>query len=293
MKLEVFSDLSERLNYNIPDFPLYARKGSLRHFDRYAAAYHWHPDIEFILILDGSMEYFVNGQTVPLSKGEGIFVNSKRLHYGFSAAQTDCTFLVIVIHPSLLGEGTLAGKAYFEQKFGSATEHFLRLRPEVRWQQQVLDSIKELYEQMHGDSDNLFRRMSQAANLCALVSDRLQSAPEQGNDEHAWMLIRAMTRHIHQNYEEKLTIDEIAGAGSVCRSTCCSLFKKHLGQTPNNYLIQYRIQKSCEMLKETQRSIGEIALASGFQTSSYFSMVFRKHMGFSPQHFRQTVEAVK
>lgn len=204
MTLEVFSDLFERLNYNLPDFPLYARKGSLRHFDRYAAAYHWHPDVEFILILDGSMEYIVNGQTIPFSKGEGIFVNSERLHYGFSATQTDCIFLVVVIHPSLLGGGTLAGKAYFEQKFGSATEHFLLLQPEVGWQQEVLDSIRAVYEDRHDGSENLFRRMSQAANLCALVSDHLQSAPQQDNDEHAWMLIRAMTRHIHQNHEKKI-----------------------------------------------------------------------------------------
>ena len=55
MALEVFSDMSERLNYNVPGFPIYARKGELRHFDRYAAACHWHPDLEFILILNGTI----------------------------------------------------------------------------------------------------------------------------------------------------------------------------------------------------------------------------------------------
>jgi len=40
MALEVFSDLSERLNYNFPGFPLYVRRGELRQFERYAAACH-------------------------------------------------------------------------------------------------------------------------------------------------------------------------------------------------------------------------------------------------------------
>ena len=40
--LEVFSDLSEKLHYNLPDFPLYVRKGALAQFHRYAAACHWH-----------------------------------------------------------------------------------------------------------------------------------------------------------------------------------------------------------------------------------------------------------
>ena len=43
MPLEVFSDMSERLNYNLPGLPVYARKGELRHFDRFTADCHWHP----------------------------------------------------------------------------------------------------------------------------------------------------------------------------------------------------------------------------------------------------------
>jgi len=58
-----------------------------------------------------------------------------------------------------------------------------------------------------------------------------------------------------------------------------------VGQTPNNYLFQYRIQKSREMLRETKRPICEIAFACGFQTASYFSYVFRKEMGIIPRTF--------
>ncbi|WP_268878999.1 hypothetical protein [Niallia circulans] len=40
--LEIFSDSSERVNYNVPGFPLYVRKGRLLHFDKYVATNHWH-----------------------------------------------------------------------------------------------------------------------------------------------------------------------------------------------------------------------------------------------------------
>ena len=56
MNLKVFSDMSERVNYNLPGFLLYVREGELRNFVRYAAC-HWHPDLEFILVLDGAMDY--------------------------------------------------------------------------------------------------------------------------------------------------------------------------------------------------------------------------------------------
>ncbi|UKS27981.1 helix-turn-helix transcriptional regulator [Paenibacillus sp. HWE-109] len=68
------------------------------------------------------------------------------------------------------------------------------------------------------------------------------------------------------------------------------MFNKYVGQTPNTYLTRYRIQKSCEMLKETKRSISEIALACGFQSSSYFTSIFRKQLGLVPQDYRKQIK---
>ncbi|WP_419880600.1 AraC family transcriptional regulator [Peribacillus sp. B-H-3] len=286
-ELEVFSDLSERLNYNLPDFPLYARMGALHQFDRYAASCHWHPDLEFIVVLDGKMEYFVNGQTVLIEKGNGIFVNSKRLHYGFSNDKADCSFIVVTIHPSLLGESTHRGKVYLEEKFGLDTEDYILLTPQSPWKNEVLISLNQIYNVMNSSSFNPLRLLSQAMSLCACVGDHIQKAPGHLNDDQLWMAVRKMTGFIHHQYEHKLSIDDIAASGSICRSRCCQLFSKFIGQSPNTYLNRYRIQKSSEMLLETNRSISEIAMVCGFQSPSYFSYVFRKETGITPQDYRK------
>lgn len=285
--LEVFSDLSERLNYNIPNFPLYVRKGTLHQFDRYAAACHWHPDLEFILVLGGTMEYFVNGQTIQLRTGNGIFVNSKRMHYGFSSDKTDCSYIVAAVHPVLLGGGTLAIKAYLEEKLGSNTDDFILLTSESSWQQEALLLLAQMYDEMHSGTGNLLHLLSQAVSLCTYIGDHLQQLSGHNVDEQSWMTIRKMTGFIHQHYDLKITINDIAAAGTVCRSRCCELFSRYIGQTPNSYLIQYRIQKSCEMLRETNGPVCEIAIACGFQTASYFSYVFRKATGLVPQDYRR------
>lgn len=292
--LEVFSDLSERLNYNLPNFPLYARKGTLHQFDRYAAACHWHPDLEFILVYSGSMEYFINGQTVHIDPGNGIFVNSKRLHYGFSTDKTDCSYLVVTVHPALLGEGIHAGKAYLEEKFGPNTDNFILLAAQNPWQQEILIFLNQIYDEIHSNTPNLLRLLSQAASMCACIGDHIQQITEQITDEQSWITIRKMTGYIHQHYDLKITLDDIAAAGAICRSRCCELFSKYIGQTPNTYLTQYRIRKSCEMLLETNRSVCEIAIACGFQSASYFSYIFRKETGLVPQSYRrQTTDSMK
>ncbi len=285
--LEIFSDLSERLNYNLPNFPLYVRKSTLHQFERYAAACHWHPDLEFILVLNGSMEYFVSGQTVHLDVGNGIFVNSKRLHYGFSIDNTDCTYIVGAVHPALLGENTQAAKEYLEEKFGSNTDDFLCLAPQTPWQREALALLNQIYDEMYSPTHNILRLLSQAASLCACVGEHVRQLSSHIADEQLWITLREMTGYIHKHYDLKITLDDIAAAGTVCRSRCCELFNRYVGQTPNNYLIQYRIQKSCEMLQETNRSVCEIAISCGFQSASYFSYAFRKEMGLVPQEFRK------
>lgn len=284
--LEVFSDLSERLNYNLPDFPLYVRRGALYQFDRYAAACHWHSDLEFILVLQGSMEYYVNGQTVKVDERHGIFVNSKRMHYGFSSEMADCTFLVAAVHPLLLGAGTNTGKDFFETKFGPGMDDFLLLNPDCPWQKDALILIEKIFGGMHEDTPDLLVLLAQAAALCAAMGEHVKPLSEHLADDQ-WMTVWKMTGFIHRHYDQKISLEDIASAGAVCRSRCCELFGRYIGQTPNTYVIRYRLQKSCEMLRETGRSICEIALACGFQSASYFSHVFHRHMGCIPQDYRR------
>ena len=285
--LEVFSDLSERLNYNLPDFPLYVRKGTLRQFNRYAAECHWHSDLEFISVLDGSMEYFVNGQTVQIDTENGIFVNSKRLHYGFSIDQTDCSFIVVAVHPTLLGEGNYPGKVYLQEKFGSTTVDFILLGAQIPWQREALLSLHQMYDEMYRNTPHPLRLLAQATSLCADICDHIQLDTSQLAGDQSWMTFWKMSGFIHRYYDVKISLDDIAATGSVSRSRCCKLFGKYIGQSPNAYLNGYRIMKSSEMLRETNRSICEIAIACGFQTPSYFSYAFRKEMGVVPQDYRK------
>ena len=100
------SDASENVAYNNPAFPAYIKKGQLSNYPDFRAVSHWHDDFEFILILEGEMSYDVNGQKFTLRTGEGIFVNSRSFHYGFSDTHTECFFLCILLSPKLLSANT-------------------------------------------------------------------------------------------------------------------------------------------------------------------------------------------
>lgn len=95
-----------------------------------------------------------------------------------------------------------------------------------------------------------------------------------------------MVGFIQQNYTDKISLADIATAGSVGESKCCKLFKKYINETPNAYLNQYRLNKSTELLKNTDMSITEIALSVGYTGSSYYTETFHKWFGKTPREFK-------
>lgn len=128
----VSSDLSERIDYNIPDLPIYARRDALSSFPDYRCPCHWHRDLEFIHVISGQMQYFVNGAIVTLEAGNGLVVNSSRLHYGFSPQQRQCWFTCVVVGPELLerlgaDERVFVGELLHQCVSTAARRHSARL----------------------------------------------------------------------------------------------------------------------------------------------------------------------
>ncbi len=96
-----------------------------------------------------------------------------------------------------------------------------------------------------------------------------------------------MLAFIHKHYGEKLSLEDIAAAGSVSKSTCLGIFRKYLKETPVQYLVAWRLKNAGRLLSETDLPVSEISLAVGFPSISYFSEVFRRSYGQTPQDYRK------
>ena len=122
IQIPINSDLSENVEYNNPNFPAYIKPGILSLYMDYKAVSHWHDDLEFIVILEGKMSYEINGERIEISQGEGLFINSRQLHNGFSDEKQECKFICIVLHPSIL-----CANEWFENKYIKSLYQFLYL----------------------------------------------------------------------------------------------------------------------------------------------------------------------
>jgi len=104
----------------------------------------------------------------------------------------------------------------------------------------------------------------------------------------AQRLVRQAMLYIHQNYAHPITRADIARHINIAEDYLTFCFRQELGTTPIKYLQRYRVHQAKNLLKNTSRSISEIALDVGFSDSGYFTRVFHRETGMSPEIFRRT-----
>ncbi|MGC8782140.1 MAG: helix-turn-helix domain-containing protein, partial [Anaerolineae bacterium] len=105
--------------------------------------------------------------------------------------------------------------------------------------------------------------------------------------DEARRLVRKAMAYMHEHYPDPVSRQDIARHVGMDEDYLTTCFRNELGVTPIAYLNRYRVNQAKRLLIETNKSVTEIALEVGFSDSGYFSRVFRREVGRSPEAFRR------
>lgn len=108
---------------------------------------------------------------------------------------------------------------------------------------------------------------------------------EHGSKLREFYIHEALT-YIEHNFQNEITIEDIAGVCGLNRTYFGKIFKEALGKTPQEFLLNYRMIKAAELLKLTSLSIGDVGLAVGYANQMHFSRAFKNNYGISPREWR-------
>jgi len=121
--------------------------------------------------------------------------------------------------------------------------------------------------------------------LLALLEEQRQSA----TGTHAY--IQKAEAYIRAHFLEKISISDLARHLGLDRSYFSTIFKKHTGMSPQQFLVGFRLERAAELLSQSLCSPKEAAERSGYSEMCNFSRMFKKRFGVSPQNYRKSRQA--
>ena len=287
--------LKETTVHGSREFPFEIYFGGVAMFAEGYLDWHWHDYFEINFVASGNLHYFIENKEYFLQEGDAIFINSGRLHRGYSDNLTQVSNTIVFDGTVFCEDTSSEWYSSLIQEFVHSDINGLILTPDIPWMKAVLDKLKAMY----GDyqKQNFASKLSVKGYLCTIFAEILNntahtSCPTALNTEKMKRM-RKLLSYIAQNYMNPITLTDLASAAGLSDAECSRFFSSQMNQSPFSYLNQYRIERSCELLVNTDLSISDIALRSGFNSFSYYGKRFREKMHCTPSEYREKIwEAV-
>ena len=239
---------------------------------------HSHPGYSFILTFDNNCKVVMDGKTISSIAGELTAFSPGVLHHEI---KTDEFARYIAI---------LIDKEFFENQFSDYSSLPIKefradiFRPTSELKSYLKDFMIEYQNKLPG-----FKKVlsSLSFTITHAIIRILLKKDSSKQEVGVRIDIGNLIEYMHSNYDKRLTIDDLANHITLSPSHLSRLFKKETGKSPLDYLIHLRIEKSKKMLLSSNKNITEIALDTGFASSSHFSSTFIKVLNMSPSDFKR------
>jgi Response regulator containing CheY-like receiver domain and AraC-type DNA-binding domain len=279
-------DGSEIVNYDNPSFPSYIYDGWVAPHVTWERVPHFHEDLEIVSVKSGNMAYSVNGNTVMLSPGDTIVVNSNQIHYSMCINDEIARYIIFVVNPSIMMSSVEVEMQAVRPIIDNKDLSYIRFRKNNEYAEAVYNIMLQLPE-IRDDAFQVTRHLFDLWDYLLKSGSRYQMIDENIAFDPRMNLFKSMMYYISEAYKDNITLAQIADSAHISKSLCNNLFNQYVGESPINYVMHFRCRKVAEYLRSSSMSLSDIAAMTGFNGVSYMSEVFRKYFDSSPSEYRK------
>lgn len=255
---------------------------------RNTVIWHWHDELELILVRRGAIVAGAGEITVTLKAGEGCFIKAGALHSIWKADDAPCEHRSVVFHPRLVGSMDSIFWLRNIQPLGAP--NFPQMIPFFAGDgydfPAFFSRLWQIQEEQNAGYENdiryLLTKFTARLSNTPVEKERRPSNREARDMER----MKAMLSFLEAHYGEELTLEQIAESAGVSVTECMRCFRRSIGVSPIRFLKERRLQRAADLLRQTEQSISEIAASCGFLDMSYFTKAFRQLYGATPTGYR-------
>ncbi len=259
------------------------------HFSKIDIAYHYHPEIEIVLILSSTGKVFVRNSMVEFKPGDLFIFGSNVPHLLINDkiylnGELEVKLLVIQFHPDLFGNHLFnLPELMSVQKLINNSNAGIKLESNKKWAKE--NAIADI---LNANNIERFTKI-------LLMLDRIQRKhkfvfidkfSEHNDTTNVPIRIQKVIKFLLQNYHREISLDEVSNIANMNKSSFCRYFKLHTNKTFSEFLNELRIDYASKLLMEGSLSISSIGYEVGYNNLPYFIKRFYKIKGVNPKEYR-------
>ena len=245
---------------------------------------HTHPFTELFYVVDGKGEFNIQGQRFPVKPNDFVIINPQVEHTELSSPDEPLEYIVLGINGLSFSNLTPVSE-------GGHPFSFFNLRDE---QKDILRYLNAMVQEATSQSMSYELVCHNLLEILLIKILRHQHFDlEVGKQSKATKDISFIKHYLETYYHESIQLEDLASMTHLSRFYISHSFKKEIGMSPMEYLIDIRIKESKILLRTTNYSISQVADIVGFTTPTYFSKQFRKSTGIPPTDYREQYQGVQ
>ncbi|MGI5959681.1 MAG: AraC family transcriptional regulator [Massiliimalia sp.] len=286
--IPVDQNLNALLPIGTPAFPIQLFHDNLKNFTNGFVNWHRQKTIEISVVKKGAVLVQTLGREQKVCAGDGFLIFPGRLHAVKPWGNQPAEYTTLIFDPVLLTgyRGSFWEEVYYLPYLGHGCLFFWGACADAQPAFEKLSWIFSLWDSSLTPEKQLqIQRLLQ--DSWAVLADKIfsqQTIPESPAESRR---LFDMVDYLHEHYQEKFSLTDMAAHICVSRGECSRFFKRMMHMTISEYLTEYRIAKSMELLEQGEQNITQIAESVGFSTVSYFICRFRQKVGQSPLAYQK------
>ena len=237
---------------------------------------HTHSCSEFFYVIGGVGQFFIEGETYPVTTNDLVIVNPNIEHTEISFNSNPLEYIVLGVEGLELSVNDERENRYCIVNFRGIRDSILMCL------KNILREIEEKapgYETVCQDLiEVLFIYLTRQTNYSTTMTPIRKTSSR---------LCATVRRYIDEHYKENISLDALAQLTHVSKYYMVHAFSKEYGISPINYMVLKRIEEAKHLLKNDDYTLALISRMLGFSSPSYFSQTFKRITGISPNEYRK------